>query len=63
MNDRIRIKRKEKISGVEGIVVMNAGYTLKEFIVNQICDEVDLSNFIEIEFYTWLIWALGLVNS
>ncbi|MEA1965183.1 MAG: hypothetical protein U9O41_08720 [Candidatus Aerophobetes bacterium] len=36
---------------------------LKELIINQICEEVDLDDFIEVEFYTWLIWALGLQNN
>ncbi|MEA1965113.1 MAG: hypothetical protein U9O41_08360 [Candidatus Aerophobetes bacterium] len=36
---------------------------LKELIINQICEEVDLDDFIEVEFYVWLVWALGLQNN
>lgn len=31
---------------------------LKNLIINQICEELDLDNIYEVEFYTWLIWAL-----
>lgn len=36
---------------------------LKSLIIDQICEELDLDNIYEVEFYTWLIWALGLCNS
>jgi len=36
---------------------------LKVLIINQICWEVDFENFWQLEFWTWLIWALGLCSS
>ena len=36
---------------------------LKEAILNEICEEVDLDDIYEVEFYTWFIWAMGLCHS
>lgn len=36
---------------------------LKDLITNQISEELTLDNIYKVEFYTWLIWALGLCNS
>lgn len=39
---------------------------LKEIIINSIPEEMDLDDLdglVEMEFYTWLIWALGLCNN
>jgi len=35
---------------------------LKVLIINQICSEVNLDSFWELEFWTWLIWALDLCS-
>jgi hypothetical protein len=35
---------------------------LKVLIINQICYEVDFEKFWQLEFWTWLIWALGLCS-
>lgn len=35
---------------------------LKELIVGTICQECDFSEQ-QLEFYTWLLWSLGLTNS
>jgi hypothetical protein len=38
------------------------GSQLKILIINQICCEVNFDSFWELEFWTWLIWALGLCS-
>jgi len=35
---------------------------LKQLIIDQICFECDFT-LEELEFWTWLVWALGLVDS
>ena len=41
---------------------MNIETELKQVIMNTICFECDFS-YEELEFFTWLIWALGLQNN
>lgn len=36
---------------------------LKQVIMDTICSQLDLDNIEQVQFYTWLIWALGLCNS
>lgn len=36
---------------------------LKETIMDIICSQLDFDNIEMVEFYTWLLWALGLTNS
>jgi len=36
---------------------------LKKMIIADFCYQFDLDNIEMVEFFTWLIWALGLTNS
>jgi hypothetical protein len=36
---------------------------LKMIIIDSFIDKIDLSYPVQVEFWTWLVWALGLCNN
>lgn len=42
---------------------MATGSSLEVIIINSFCEEIDLSDPVQVEFYTWWIWALDLCNN
>ncbi len=48
---------------MNGSTIQLSNTELKNLLIDQICEEIDLSDPIQVEFYAWLIWALGLQNN
>ncbi len=42
---------------------MDTGSSLKMIIIDSFIEKIDLSDPVQVEFFTWWIWALGLCNN